>query len=67
MQTTKDNSVRPVNNPASAVALIRAEFPGVTVADIKRLSETDRLELASGIATSRGLTPEQLAFTPVEY
>lgn len=47
--------------------LIRSEFPGVPLADLKALTETDRIELASAIARNRGLTHDQLSFTPVAY
>jgi hypothetical protein len=52
---------------ASAVSLIRSEFPGVSLADFKALTDTDRIQLASAIAINRGLTAEQLSFTPVRY
>jgi hypothetical protein len=52
---------------SNALSLIRSEFPNVSVADFKALTETDRIQLASAIAFSRGLTADQLLFKPVAY
>jgi hypothetical protein len=63
----ENNSLSTVKGSMSAIALIRAEFPDVTLAGIKKLTETDRHQLASSIALNRGLEAEQLAFIPVVY
>jgi hypothetical protein len=65
MQLNESGSIR--NGQVSAVALIRSEFPNVSITEIKALTDLDRAHLASAIARKRGLEREQLAFIPVEY
>jgi hypothetical protein len=65
--------VNGTKKPVSALTLIREFFKieGQSIAqfgvEYRALTETDKLELASAIATQKGLQLDDLAFLPVNY
>lgn len=48
-------------------ALLVKQFFGAENKEIMSLTGEERIQLGSAIAKTLGLTPAQLAFTPVEY
>lgn len=60
-------SLARVDGKIGATTLIRAFFPGVTLADMKALDENERAQLGTAIAKQEQVPFEECKFAPVEY